>query len=258
MKHGIFSFLRTSAIAAALSSTLAAAGAAELRVLTHSSFAVPKPLLTQFEKDAGVKLRIIKAGDAGEMLNKLILTKANPIADVVYGIDNALAPKALAAGVLDTYTGAAASRKPAADLVAPLVPVDYGHVTVNYDKAWFAKKGLALPATLEDLTQPAYAKLLVVQNPATSSPGYAFLLATIGHLGEDKAFEFWGKLRTNGVKVAKGWTEAYYTEFSRNGGKYPLVISYATSPAAELFYAKDKPTEPPTGSLSLPGGVFRQ
>jgi thiamine transport system substrate-binding protein len=258
MQHGIFSFLKTSLGAALLVGGLATAHAAELRVLTHSSFAVPKPLLAQFEKDSGVKLRITKAGDAGEMLNKLILTKANPIADVVYGIDNALAPKALAADVLDAYAGPAATRTANAPLPAPLVPVDYGYVTLNYDKAWFAKNGVALPKSLEDLAQPAYAKLLVVQNPATSSPGYAFFLATMGGFGEEKAFDWWARLRANGLKVAKGWSEAYYTDFSRNGGKYPLVVSYATSPAAELFYAKDKPTVPPTGSLSLPGAVFRE
>ncbi len=258
MQYGIFTFLKTTLGAALLTAGLAAAHAADLRVLTHSSFTIPKPLLTQFEKENGVKLRITKAGDAGEMLNKLILTKANPIADVVYGIDNALAPKALAAGVIEAGTSAAAGRKPVAELPAPLVPVDYGYVTLNYDKAWFAKKGLALPQSLDDLTQSAYAKLLVVQNPATSSPGYAFLLSTIGTMGEDKAFDFWAKLRSNGLKVAKGWTEAYYTEFSQNGGKYPIVVSYATSPAAELFYSKTKLAEPPTGSLNFPGAVFRQ
>jgi thiamine transport system substrate-binding protein len=227
-------------------------------VLTHSSFSIPKPLLAQFEKDAKVKLRISKGGDAGEMLNKLILTRANPIADVVYGIDNSLAPKALAAGVLDNYSGPAARASSRVSLPAPLVPVDYGYVTLNWDKAWFAKTGLALPKSLEDLTQSAYARLLVVQNPATSSPGYAFLLATIGAMGEEKAFDWWARMRANGLKVSKGWSEAYYTEFSRNGGKHPLVVSYATSPAAELFYAKDRPAEPPTGSLALPGGVFRQ
>jgi thiamine transport system substrate-binding protein len=258
MKYGIFSFLAASAATLALSTAAHSAFAADLRVLTHSSFAVPKPLLAQFEKDAGIKLRITKAGDAGEMLNKLILTRVNPIADVVYGIDNALAPKALAADVLAPTTAAAASRTASAPLPTPLVPVDYGYVTVNFDKAWFAKNSKALPKTLEELAQPAFAKLLVVENPATSSPGNAFLLATIGSMGEEKAFDWWARMRANGMKVSKGWTEAYYTDFSRNGGKYPLVISYATSPAAELFYAKDKPLEPPTGSLSLPGGVFRQ
>ncbi len=244
---------------AALVSSFAAAlaSAAELRVLTHASFALPKPLLAQFEKEAGITLRITKAGDAGEMLNKLILTRANPVADVVFGIDNVLAGKALAAQVLDPWEGPAVGDSKIT-LPAGLVPVDYGYVTLNFDKAWFVKKGLALPRSLEDLTQPAYARLVVVQSPATSSPGNAFLLATIGALGEAKAFDWWARMRANGVKVTKGWSEAYYTEFSHNGGARPLVVSYASSPAAEVFYSKVKPTEPPTGSLTLPGGVFRQ
>ena len=139
-----------------------------------------------------------------------------------------------------------------------MVPVDYGFVTLNIDKAWFAKSGLALPASLDDLTKPAYAKLLVVQNPATSSPGMAFLQATIGGLGEEQAFNWWKAVRANGVKVVKGWTEAYYTEFTRNGGTRPIVVSYATSPAAEVFYSKEKISESPTANLFLKGGVFRQ
>lgn len=243
---------------AALAPAALAQAPVTLRVLTHSSFDLPQEQLTRFEQDAGVKLQIVKAGDAGEMTNKLILTKARPIADVVYGIDNTLLPRALAAGVIEPYTGPAAQRMSAATLPAGAVPVDYGFVTLNIDKAWFAKKGLALPTRLEDLTQPAYAKLLVVQNPATSSPGMAFLLATIGGLGEEQAFGWWKAMRANGVKVAKGWTEAYYTDFTRNGGTRPIVVSYASSPAAEVFYSKDKITESPTANLFLKGGVFRQ
>jgi len=238
-----------------------------LRVLTHSSFELPAELLAGFEKEADVKLQIVKGGDAGEMLNKLILTPAKPIADVVFGIDNTLLPRAVAANVLDPYTGPAASRKAAAGMAetadgtgvaAGVVPVDHGYVTLNIDKAWFAKAGLALPTRLEQLAEPAYAKLLVVQNPATSSPGQAFLFANISALGEEAAFAWWAQLRKNGVKVAKGWTEAYYTEFTRNGGTRPIVVSYASSPAAEVFFSKDKLTESPTANLLLKGGVFRQ
>ena len=245
-------------------SSLSLAGLAQaqapmpLRVLTHSSFDLPKELLAQFERDAGVRLQIVKAGDAGEMTNKLILTKAKPIADLAYGIDNTLLPRALAAGVVEPYTGPAAQRAAAVTLDGGVVPVDFGYVNLNIDKAWFAKKGLALPASLDDLAKPAYAKLLVVQNPATSSPGQAFLYATIAGLGEEGAFQWWGRMRSNGVKVVKGWTEAYYTEFTRNGGTRPIVVSYASSPAAEVFYSKEKITESPTANLFLKGGVFRQ
>lgn len=253
----LFSVLFSVSLAA-LAPVAQSAAPVPLRVLTHSSFDLPKELLAQFEKDAGVKLQIVKAGDAGEMTNKLILTRARPIADVVYGIDNTLAPRAQAAGVLEAYDGPAARRAAAAPVGEHLVPVDLGYVSLNIDKAWFAAKGLALPTRLEDLAQPSYARLLVVQNPATSSPGQAFLQASIAGLGEEAAFAWWASLRANGVKVVKGWTEAYYTEFTRNGGTRPIVVSYASSPAAEVFYSKEKLSESPTANLFLKGGVFRQ
>ena len=258
MQRRTFSFLAAAAVAALLATGASLAAAQELRVLVHSSFSLPKPLLAQFEVESGVKLSVIKGGDAGEMLNKLILTRAQPIADVVFGIDNALVAKAQAAQVIDPYAGPASQRAAVAPLPAGVLAVDYGFVTLNYDRAWFAKSGIPLPASLQDLAQPAYRNLLVVQNPATSSPGYAFMLSTIAGLGEEGAFDWWARMRSNGVKVSKGWSEAYYTEFTRNGGTRPLVVSYASSPAAEVFYSKEKITEPPTASLFLKGAVFRQ
>lgn len=251
------SFLQATAMVCALcaSSLLHAGG--ELRVMVHSSFELPKPLLAQFEAQSGVKLALIKGGDAGEMLNKLILTKANPVADAVFGIDNTLLAKALSYGVLQT---AALPFQATMDLgLDPaLAPVDYGYVTINYDKAALSQRAQALPKSLQDLTLPAYKAWLVTPNPATSSTGFAFLLATVAAMGEERAFAWWAQMRTNGLKVTKGWSEAYYTEFARNQGNYPLVVSYATSPAAEVFYSKTKITESPTASLNLAGGVFRQ
>jgi thiamine transport system substrate-binding protein len=245
-----------AAVALAAVSTQAFA-AEELRVMVHSSFSLPKPLLAQFEAKNNIKLAILKGGDAGEMLNKLILTRAQPVADVVFGIDNTLVGKALAAGVLEPTlpqtTGA-----PDAILGAALAAVDYGFVTLNFDKAAVAKSGVALPKSLQELTLPAYKNWLVIPNPATSSTGYAFMLATISAMGEEPAFAWWAQMRRNGLKVVKGWSEAYDTDFARNKGSYPLVVSYATSPAAEVFYSKEKITAAPTASLNLKGGVFRQ
>lgn len=240
MKRRFFPFASATCLAFLWSAPVQAADT--LRVMVHGSFALPKLLLAQFEQDTGVTLSILKGGNAGEMLNKLILTRANPVADVVFGIDNTLAAKAQAAGVLD----------------GKLTPVDFGFVSINFDKTAIAQRGMTLPKTLHDLTQPAYKDALVVPNPATSSAGYAFLLATIAGLGEEAAFQWWGLMRTNGLKTAKGWSEAYYTQFTRGGGSQPLVVGYATSPAAEVFYAKEKRTQAPTGSLTLKGGVFKQ
>jgi thiamine transport system substrate-binding protein len=232
-----------------------------LTVVTHDSFNLSKTLVQAFEKREGIKVRFIKGGDAGAMVNRLILTKNAPIADAAFGIDNTLLERALKANVLEAYKPKAASSIDKAYLLDSqwrITPVDYGFVALNYDKAWFAAKGLALPKTLNDLTKPEYKGLLVAPNPNTSSPGLAFLLATIKTYGEDRALEFWKKLRDNDIKITPGWDAAYYTDFSKNGGARPIVVSYASSPAAEVFYSKEKLTDAPTANLLLPGSSFLQ
>jgi thiamine transport system substrate-binding protein len=232
-----------------------------LTVVTHDSFNLSKTLVQAFEKRESLKVRFIKGGDAGAMVNRLILTKNTPIADAVYGIDNTLLERALKANVLEAYKPKAANSINKAywlDSQWRITPVDYGFVALNYDKTWFAAKGLALPKTLEDLTQPEYKGLLVAPNPNTSSPGLAFFLATIKKFGEPGALEFWQKLRDNDVKITPGWDAAYYTDFTKNGGSKPIVVSYASSPAAEVFYSKDKLTDAPTANLLLPGSSFLQ
>ena len=231
-----------------------------LTVITHDSFDIGKALVADFEKRNGVRVRFVKGGDAGAMLNKLILSKAAPIADAVYGLDNTLQERAFAADLLEPYRSPAAAATPARYRMDPqgrLNTVDYGFVALNYDRAWFRKRGLTLPGTLEDLTKPAYKGLLVVQNPATSSPGLAFLFATAQAFG-DGYLGFWQRLRDNDVLVTSGWDAAYNTEFSKNGGSRPIVVSYASSPAAEVFYAAKRPAESPTANLLLPGSAFLQ
>ena len=243
-----------------------AADRPELRVVAHDSFTLPKELIADFEQRSNTTVRIVKAGDAGAMLNKLILTKASPIGDVVFGIDNAMLVRARTAGLLlplpqslrDLPLSAAVqAADPQAASATDWLPIDYGHVTINVDRAWFADNKVALPTSLDDLAKPEYAKLLVVQNPATSSPGFAFLAATAQAKGE-AVWDWWAKLRAGGVKVSSSWSDAYYKDFTKNGGTRPMVVSYLSSPAAEVFYS-DKPVDKsPTGNLNLVGGVYVQ
>jgi thiamine transport system substrate-binding protein len=241
--------------------TLAFGANSSLTILTHDSFDLDKKLVQAFEATNNVDLKFIKAGDAGAMLSKLVLSKANPIADVAFGVDNALIERAKREDVFQVYkpkTSKDLNSRYFFDPTWHVTPVDYGFVSLNYDKAWFEKNKLELPKTLSDLTKPAYKGLLVVENPSTSSTGNAFLLATIKTFGETGALKFWKALRENDLKVAAGWDGAYYTEFSLNGGTRPIVVSYASSPAAEVFYAKDKPSAAPTANLLLPGSSFLQ
>jgi thiamine transport system substrate-binding protein len=237
-----------------------------LKVLTHASFSVTKGLVAGFEQANNATVQFISGGDAGETLNKALLAKGNPLADVLYGVDNTFFGRAIAGDILEPYAAPGLADIPGDLKLDPqnrLLPVDFGYVDLNYDRKYFVEKSQAIPQTLEDLTKPAYKGLLVVENPAISSPGLAFLLATVGYFGESGVYTwqtFWQDLRKNDLLVVDDWNAAYYNEFSASGkGKRPLVVSYATSPALEVFFASDpKPAEPPTGNILPNKASFRQ
>ena len=236
----------------------------ELVVMTHDSFAIGKEVIREFEDANNARVVIHKGGDAGEVLVRAILEKGNPSADVLYGIDNTYLSRALRAEIFIPY------KSPLVAKVAPqfvlddtyhVNPVDYGYVNINYDKEFLAKNNLEPPATLEELTEPKWKGKLVVENAQTSSPGLAFLIATISYFGEDDDYDyldFWADLRANDMAVKDGWSDAYYTDFSIYGGDRPLVVSYATSPAAEVFFSEGKYTEPPTGNVLVDRATFLQ
>nr|WP_239073065.1 thiamine ABC transporter substrate-binding protein [Sediminihabitans luteus] len=224
-------------------------------LVTHDSFNVSPEVLEAFEAESGLTVEQVAPGDGGALVNQLVLTKDAPLGDVVFGVDNTFASRALDAGVFEPYTPEGLSDD-AAGLVlgdGALTPIDMGDVCVNADTDWFAKHDLAVPTTLEDLAKPEYADLLVVTNPATSSPGLAFLVATVGAFGEDGWEDYWASLADNGVKVVDGWEDAYSVDFTTSGGDRPLVLSYSSSPA---FTASDDGTT--TSTTALLDTCFRQ
>lgn len=234
-----------------------------LTVLVHDSFAVSEQAVTQFEERYHLKVNFVRGGDAGTLLNRAILYKDSPEADVLYGVDNTFLSRALEADIFVPYNAVELEfirEEFKLDPQLRALPVDYADVCLNYDKAYFSEKNLAVPQSLDDLIKPEYKGLLVVENPAVSSPGLAFLLATVARFGPDGYLDYWSALRENGVVVVNDWTTAYYTNFSGSSGKgpQPLVVSYNTSPIAELIYATELLPEPPTGSITAPQTCFRQ
>ena len=194
--------------------------ATKVTLVAHDSFAISDESLAEFQEASGIELEIIRAGDAGSLTNRLVLTKDSPIADVVFGIDNTFRGIADENGIIE----------------GELVPVDYADVCFNYDRLWFEKRGITPPASWRDLTKPAYNSLTVVTNPLSSSPGLAFLATTVAGFGEQSFEQYWKELRDNGVMVTSGWEEAYFTYFSGSSGngEYPIVLGYSSSPAAEI------------------------
>jgi len=235
----------------------------QLVLLTHDSFAVSEAVLDGFEAAHAVDVQVLKAGDAGSMVNQAILTKDAPLADVLYGVDNTFLSRALDAGIFDTYSPAALASvdSPLTDGTQGVVtPIDYGDVCINIDKEAFTGD-VPAPTQLIDLIDPAYRGMLVVENPATSSPGLAFLLATVGRFGEAGNvtwLEFWRGLRDNDVLVVDDWDTAYLTSFSGGAstGDRPIVVSYATSPVAEVVFADPPVDAAPTAAMT--DACFRQ
>ena len=258
-------------VAVALLASVAAAGCGgsgnaseskEVVLVTHDSFVMPKPVKAAFERESGLTLRILQGGDAGEAVNRALLTKGNPQGDVLFGIDNNLLSRALDEDLFEQYEPKALAAVDSAYVIDPthhVTPIDHGDVCLNIDRKWFTAHGVTPPTALEDLTEPRYRKLLVVENPATSTPGLAFMLATVARFGESGWRDYWSALRANGVLVVDGWEEAYTTRFSGAGGSKgtrPIVVSYATSPAAEVIFAATPPATAPTAAITA--SCFRQ
>ena len=243
----------------------AAAGEWVLTVMTHDSFDASEEVLAQFQQACGCQVQFLQAGDAGLMLNQALLSKGNPVADVIYGVDNTFLSRALNGDILETYQSPLLAKVPDALELDPtfhMLPVDFGDVCLNYDRGWFEQADLLPPSGLEDLVDPAYRSLTVVENPATSSPGLAFLLTTIGHFGEVGEYtylDYWAGLRANDILVADGWEDAYYGSFTyASDGDRPIVVSYASSPPAEVFFAVEPLQEAPTGVVTGNQSCFRQ
>ena len=207
----------------------------EITLISYDAFTPAEGIFDDFTAAYGPKVKVVTAGDTGSMVSKAILTSGNPEGDVMFGIDNTFLSRAKAGKVLEDYT-----------------PVDEGDVCVNYDKAWFKSRGITPPAALEDFIKPQYKNLLSVEDPVNSAPGFAFLLATIEHFGEGQWQNYWKQLKANGVRIASDWTAAYTIDFSGSSGKgaYPLVVSYGSSPAAEVLFAETALTEAPTGVIT--------
>jgi thiamine transport system substrate-binding protein len=255
---------RTLALTVTLTLLLAACGdddgPTSIRLLSHDSFrdAVTDETFAAFTEETGIRVEVIAAGDAGSMVNQAVLSRDNPLADVLFGIDDTYLSRALDNDLF------VAHRPDAVDDLDPSLlipgdlatPIDYGDVCLNYDKDWFEANDVPVPTSLEDLRDPEIASLLVVTHPATSSPGLAFLLATIETYGEDDWHGFWEDLVAGGMRVVTSWSTAYYEAFTRYGGDRPIVLSYASSPPAEVMFADEPLDEAPTGVVT--DGCYRQ
>jgi thiamine transport system substrate-binding protein len=242
--------------------TVSAQNNRTITVIAHDSFNYSEDVMAGFEAQTGLRVEVLRLGDAGSMVNRAVLTRRNPLGDVMFGIDNTFLGRALENDLFIPYVSPLLESVDESFIIDPenrVTPIDFGDVCLNYDAAYFAANDLPLPTRLQDLTDPRYRGTLVVQNPATSSPGLAFLLTTIAVFGEEEYLDFWSELIANDTLIASDWTDAYYGQFSATGqGSYPLVVSYASSPPAEVFFAETELDSAPTGAIVADNTCFRQ
>ncbi|MEO5974115.1 MAG: thiamine ABC transporter substrate-binding protein [Ilumatobacteraceae bacterium] len=233
-----------------------------LTLLAHDSFTPSDGIFDAFTAATGIRVSVVTGGDAGELVTKAVLTAGNPEGDILWGVDNTLLSRAIDADVFSPYQSKNLSSLDPASAGGihgnEVTPVDTGDVCINYDIAFYAEQNLTPPLTLRALTSSSYRNQLVIPSPLSSSPGLAFFLATVVEFGEDGWQEYWKQLRANGVLVVDGWTEAYTVEFSGSSGKgdRPLVVSYASSPPAEVLFSNPPISDAPTAVASLT--CFRQ
>jgi thiamine transport system substrate-binding protein len=231
-------------------------------LVTHDSFVMSDDVKRAFEQRSGLELRILQTGDAGEMLAKALLTAGNPQGDVLFGVDSNQLSRALEGDLFEPYEPpqlAKVDKRYVLDAEHRVTPVDHGEVCLNYDRLWFAERDARPPRSLDDVVESRYEGLLVVENPATSTPGLAFMLATVARYGEDGWLDYWRRLRANDLLVVDGWEEAYNVRFSGSaarGGNRPIVVSYASSPPAEVIFRTPRPKRPPTAVVE--DSCFRQ
>lgn len=231
-----------------------------VRVVAHDSFAVSQSVIDEFTAATGVKVEIVPSGDAVAMTNAEILTAGNPTGDVLFGIDENLLGAAFAADLFSPYTAqrlGSVDPRFALDSEHRVTPIDHGDVCVNFDRSAFSAG--AVPSTFDDLAASANRNRFVTEDPATSTPGLAFMLATIAKFGggDDTSsnaawLQYWKALKANGVQVVDSWDTAYYGTFSGGSGKgtKPLVTSYASSPPAEVTDTSLPGDQTPTGVMT--------
>tara|TARA_Y100001970_G_scaffold210926_1_gene257397 strand:- start:5875 stop:6945 length:1071 start_codon:yes stop_codon:yes gene_type:complete len=218
-------------------------------LITYDAFLPPEGAFEEFTAETGIQVNLLQSADTGTMVSQSVLTAGDPVADVMFGIDNTFLCRGLTNDIFHPYVASTINQLSSELLLDPyhrVTPVDYGDICVNY---WIDEVGEE-PSSISQLASSQYASEFVTQNPETSAPGMGFLLATIAYYGEEGWQDFWRDLRDNDISVEAGWTESYYGDFISGGGDRSIVTSYLTSPIAEFIYAPEPLETPPTAVIA--------
>jgi thiamine transport system substrate-binding protein len=184
-----------------------------------------------FEEKTGIKINWVSHGDAGTILSRLLLEGKDAGADIILGIDQNMAGRLFESDLLEPYRPKGAENIFSELILDPefrLTPMDYSYFAIVYDSEKLNKA----PGSLEDLTNPNFAKSLILIDPRTSSPGLGFF-TWIKEVYGAAWRDYWQRLKPSILTISEGWSTAYGLI---TGGEAPMVLSYTTSPGYHLEY----------------------
>ncbi|MBJ23765.1 MAG: hypothetical protein CMB64_03760 [Euryarchaeota archaeon] len=225
----------------------------ELVIATYDVYALTDEMIGDFENQTGITVSMIKLDDAGSVLDYLIQNKGTETIDLAIGLDNTYLQTAIKQGVLTEHLANNLDNI-SQDALAPYngpfaVPFDMGHVCLNYDSSIVDGQNMTVPTSLWNLTEEEWRGKVAIPSPITSSPGRAFMLATLDYfnsLGESTSEfeEWWSAMEENDVIITSGWSEAYETHYTGGYGEYEagyvgdahITVSYCHSPGVESWY----------------------
>lgn len=221
-----------------------------LTIVTYDIIALSDDMLEEFTNNTGYEINMIRTDDAGGILENLLLTKEAPQADLALGLDNTYLQTALDNCLLGPHSANVPDLDPLA--LTPYsgemaVPFDQGYVCLNADIEALEENNVSFPSTLEELTGEQWKGRTAFPSPTTSSPGRAFMTATIDYFERQAtmdAMTWWEAMADNDAIFTSGWTEAYETHYSGGYGIWGeghigdawLTVSYCHSPGVEAYY----------------------
>jgi len=225
--------------------------AATVKLVTYEGYVLPEGPAKQFRSETGQRIEVLASGDGGAALNRALAVSGAPEGDVFFGVDTTFLSRAQESDAFVEYRPAGLDGVDPAllDPGGALTPINEATVCVDYDQSWFAQRQISPPTSFQDLIDPRLADLTVVMDPAVSTPGLAFVAATAATFGDDVT-EYWRALSDNGVAIAGGWSDAWFTRYTVSGGDRPIVVSYASSPPAEVVGSDDPAAVPLTAVVA--------
>jgi len=206
-----------------------------LVIWTYDSFTSdwgPGPDVSRiFEEKTGIKITWVSHGDAGSVVSRLLMEGEKAKADIILGLDQNLADRVTESNLLEPYKPAGAENilpELILDSDFRLIPMDYSFFAIVYDSEVVTNP----PASLNDLTNPRFAKSLILIDPRTSSPGLGFF-GWVKEVYKNDWQDYWRRFQPSILTITEGWSSAYGL-FTR--GEAPMVLSYTTSPGYHLEY----------------------